>query len=300
MTEQELKTRRAPQTFNVRLDLLQQLSERTPKGQWSRWLEQILIRELQGDSYRQDKMNWSPNKKIPMPQLSTATATGILSKQKTTIGRLRFWDGFSIQFNYTSIFSTAQILSLTQVRSMMLPHPAWFLPVIVSSHWWEPQCLQHQIMILQKVNLHWIIYWVTSIPISERLGMTITETQVRRTQDLVYPARVGQTIKPLNGVISSVLPESMAGRVMPVSTRPNPNPPPNLPARPAASPPVVPMVQSISGSKTSERVPGIWHPANTWKKNGRSPETTLTICLSQVCSDVSRRTRKNTNFFAPC
>ena len=57
MTEQELKTRRAPQTFNVRLDLLQQLSERTPKGQWSRWLEQILICELQGDSYRQDKMN---------------------------------------------------------------------------------------------------------------------------------------------------------------------------------------------------------------------------------------------------
>ena len=142
MTEQELKTRRAPQTFNVRLDLLQQLSERTPKGQWSRWLEQILIRELQGDSYRQDKMNWSPNKKIPMPQLSTATATGILSKQKTTIGRLRFWDGFSIQFNYTSIFSTAQILSLTQVRSMMLPHPAWFLPVIVSSHWWEPQWIK--------------------------------------------------------------------------------------------------------------------------------------------------------------
>ena len=57
MTEQELKTRRAPQTFNVRLDLLQQFSERTPKGQWSRWLEQILIRELQGDSCRQDKMN---------------------------------------------------------------------------------------------------------------------------------------------------------------------------------------------------------------------------------------------------
>ena len=97
MTEQELKTRRAPQTFNVRLDLLQQLSERTPKGQWSQWLEQILIREPQGDSYRQDKINWSPNKKIPMPQLSTATATGILSKQKTTIGRLRFWDGFNIQ-----------------------------------------------------------------------------------------------------------------------------------------------------------------------------------------------------------
>jgi hypothetical protein len=55
MTEQELKTRRAPQTFNVRLDLLQQLSERTPKGQWSRWLEEILIRELQGNSYRQGK-----------------------------------------------------------------------------------------------------------------------------------------------------------------------------------------------------------------------------------------------------
>ena len=57
MTEQELKTRRAPQTFNVRLDLLQQLSERAPKGQWSRWLEEILIRELQGNSYRQGKMN---------------------------------------------------------------------------------------------------------------------------------------------------------------------------------------------------------------------------------------------------
>ena len=56
MTEQELKTRRAPQTFNVRLDLLHQLSERTPKGQWSRWLEEILIRELQGNSYRQGKI----------------------------------------------------------------------------------------------------------------------------------------------------------------------------------------------------------------------------------------------------
>ena len=48
--------------------------------------------------------------KIPMPQLSTATATGILSKQKTTIGRLRFGDGFNIQSHHTSIFPTAQIL----------------------------------------------------------------------------------------------------------------------------------------------------------------------------------------------
>ena len=57
VTEQELKTRRAPQTFNVRLDLLQQLSERAPKGQWSRWLEQILIRELQENSYRGQDMS---------------------------------------------------------------------------------------------------------------------------------------------------------------------------------------------------------------------------------------------------